>query len=394
MPRWLGYVVFFLIATLVLAVGHAYVWHRLLRVTVPPAPYARTGVLTLILLFVSLPLGMLLSSALPRSLGGPVAIVVFSWMGTFMFLMFALVATEPTRWLASLLEFMRERPSSPDRRLFLERSLSVLAGLTALGASGLAFAQNQGEISKPTVRIPVRRLPASLEGLRIVQLTDVHIGPILGKDWLASVVGETNALNPDVVVITGDLVDGSVAALRSHTEVLQQLRARFGVYFVTGNHEYYSGVDAWMAELERLGIRVLRNECVTLGNEQGQLALAGVHDFGATRLDTPHKPDIAAALANRDPAIPVLLLAHQPKQIHQAAAMGVDVMLSGHTHGGQLWPWKYMVHLDQPYVDGLHHHKGKTWLYVSRGTGFWGPPMRLAAPAEITLVVLTRAADA
>ncbi|HSO00071.1 MAG TPA: metallophosphoesterase, partial [Candidatus Nanopelagicales bacterium] len=221
----------------------------------------------------------------------------------------------------------------------------------------------------------------------IVQLTDVHIGPTIGREWLEGIVARVNELEPDLVAITGDLVDGRVADLREHTAPLAKLRAKHGVYFVTGNHEYYSGADEWIEELSRLGVRVLRNERVTIGEGADSFDLAGVDDWKAGGFGGGHGPDLKRALAGRDPGREVVLLAHQPKQVVQAAEMGVGLQLSGHTHGGQIFPWGYFVRLDQPHVQGLGQH-GETQIYVSRGTGYWGPPMRVGAPPEITLVEL------
>jgi predicted MPP superfamily phosphohydrolase len=189
-----------------------------------------------------------------------------------------------------------------------------------------------------------------------------------------------------MVVITGDLVDGSVAELEPHVEPLKRLRAKDGVYFVTGNHEYYSGANAWIAHLESLGIRVLRNERVPIRGEHG-FDLAGVDDWTAHQFGGEHGMNLEKALSGRDPDRAVVLLAHQPKAIVEAGARGVDLQLSGHTHGGQLFPFNFLVGLQQPYVAGLHDH-GATKIYVSRGTGYWGPPMRVGAPAEITRIEL------
>jgi predicted MPP superfamily phosphohydrolase len=198
-----------------------------------------------------------------------------------------------------------------------------------------------------------------------------------------------NALEPDVVAITGDLVDGSVRELAGAIAPLAGLRAKHGVFFVTGNHEYYSGATEWIAYLRTLGVRVLRNERVAL--EVGgatAIDVAGVDDASARRSGVPgHRMDVEGALAGRDPERVLVLLAHQPKAIVKAAAHGVDLQLSGHTHGGQIWPWGCLVKLDQPYVSGLHRHES-TQVYVSAGTGYWGPPMRLMAPAEITRLEL------
>jgi len=239
------------------------------------------------------------------------------------------------------------------------------------------------------VGVKLERLPPALSGLTIVQLTDVHIGPTIGRSFLEHVVERTNQAKPDAIVITADLADGSVAALRTHVEPLAKLRARHGVFFVTGNHEYYSGVEEWLDELARLGVRPLRNERVAIVDASASIDLAGVDDASAHM--PGHGADYARALGGAAPDRELVLLAHQPSQIVHAARAGVGLQLSGHTHGGQIWPFGALVRLNQPYVAGLHRHDERTQIYVSRGTGYWGPPMRLFCPAEITKVVLAPA---
>ena len=234
------------------------------------------------------------------------------------------------------------------------------------------------------VTIRLERLPAALHGFSIVQLTDIHVGPTIGRRFVEDVVARTNALEPDLVAITGDLVDGHVSDLAESIAPLAQLRARHGVFFVTGNHEYFSGADAWVNELTRMGIRVLQNERVVIGNGVASFDLAGVDDPSAVHYGgLPPNEAVARALAGRDPTRELVLLAHQPRSALDAAPFGVGLQLSGHTHGGQLWPFGLIVLLQQPFTAGLHRH-GQSQVYVSRGTGYWGPPMRLAAPSEIT----------
>jgi hypothetical protein len=237
--------------------------------------------------------------------------------------------------------------------------------------------------------VPLEKLPKGASGYSIVQITDVHVGPTIGRSFVEGVVRETNLLEPDMIVITGDLVDGSVAELRELVEPLRDLRAKDGVYFVTGNHEYYSGADAWIAHLATLGIRVLRNERVDV---RGVFDLAGVDDASSARMLPHHGQDVAKALEGRDTSRAVVLLAHQPKAVSDARRGDVDLQLSGHVHGGQMVPFNWLARLDQPFIAGLHR-LGTTWVYVSTGTGYWGPPMRVGPGAEITRIELV-ASDA
>jgi predicted MPP superfamily phosphohydrolase len=340
------------------------------------------------------PVGLFLIPELPRRAGTILGMIVYGWVGVAMLLVFLLFASEVVRVAVHLASSAASSgPADEGRRTFLSRGIAAVVGVLALGIAGVGAASALGEVAVRSVRVSLRRLSSGMSGFRVVQLTDVHIGPTLGREWLASIVDRVNALEPDLIVITGDLVDGSVEALRDHVAPLANLRSKHGTYFVTGNHEYYSGVDAWMAELKRLGVRVLRNERVTIGEGDDAFDLAGVDDWASKGFGGGHGPNLARALEGRDPKREVILLAHQPKQIREAAALGVGLQISGHTHGGQIFPWTLFVRLDQPYIAGLSQHEG-TQIYVSRGTGYWGPPMRVAAPAEITVLELTSGAAA
>ena len=241
------------------------------------------------------------------------------------------------------------------------------------------------------VDVPIAGLPRELEGFTIAQISDVHVGPTIRRSYVEGIVDAVNALDADVVAITGDLVDGGVPQLREHVAPLANLRARHGSFFVTGNHEYYSGALAWMEELKRLGIRVLHNEHVVLERGSSRLVIAGVPDYNAGLFHETHASDPAAALAGAPlDARAKILLAHQPRTAPAAAKAGFDLQLSGHTHGGQFWPWNHFVRLQQPFTAGLHRMDG-LWVYVSRGTGYWGPPKRFGAPSEITRLRLVPA---
>jgi len=241
------------------------------------------------------------------------------------------------------------------------------------------------------VDVPVDGLPEALHGFTIAQISDIHVGPTIKRPYLDRIVDRVNSLQADAVAITGDLVDGTVRELAAHTSPLARLQARDGTYFVTGNHEYYSGAEPWIDELRRLGVRVLMNEHVTLERDGEILVLAGVTDYSAGRFHQSHRSDPHRALHGAPPAAARVLLAHQPRTAEAAAAAGFHLQLSGHTHGGQFWPWNLFVPMQQPYTAGLNRHEA-LWVYVSRGTGYWGPPKRFGAPSEITRIRLVRAA--
>ena len=236
------------------------------------------------------------------------------------------------------------------------------------------------------VDVPIAGLPPALQGFRIAQISDVHVGPTVKAGYVQAIVDRVNRLQADAVAITGDLVDGRVADLQQDVAPLAGLRSRHGSFFVTGNHEYYSGALEWMALLRRLGLKVLNNEHVLIEHEGAQLVMAGVADYSAHHFEPSHRSDPRAALAGA-PATAGLrvLLAHQPRSAEAAAEAGFDVQLSGHTHGGQFWPWNLFVPLQQPFTAGLHRLRS-LWVYTSRGTGYWGPPLRLGAPSEISLL--------
>ncbi len=282
----------------------------------------------------------------------------------------------------------RPRPDhDPSRRLLLARGTAIFAGLTAAGVTGYGIRTAMGPPQLDRVRIPLAKLPRSMDGLRIATVSDIHLGPLRGRSHTERIVAMINRLDADLVAVVGDLVDGSVAELGEAAEPLRDLRSRYGSFFVTGNHEYYSGVDEWVREVDRLGLRVLQNERQEIHARGGVLDLAGVNDVSAAGTGLAAPADYAAALGDRDPSRPVVLLAHQPVAAHEAAKFGVDLQLSGHTHGGQMAPFNLLVGLQQPVVSGLGEVDG-TKVYVTNGAGFWGPPVRVGAPPQVTLVEL------
>jgi uncharacterized protein len=371
-------VVFLAVLLTILGGVHYFLWARLARDPGWPAPVVRTMGIALVVLGATIPIGIIATRALSRDVASPFAWVAYVWMGVMFVLFLTLLPMELVRVGARVVGV------DPERRVALARILAGLAGIIGVVESGVGIASVLSRVSVKQVKVPLAKLPKELSGYTIVQLTDIHVGPTIGRAFIEQIVRTTNAIAPDMIAITGDLVDGSVESLGALVEPLRDLRAKDGVFFVTGNHEYYSGVDAWLAHLRTLGIRVLRNERVPL---RDGLDLAGVDDTSAHNFGHGHGQDLEGAMRGRDKERAVVLMAHQPKAVVEACKLGVDLQLSGHTHGGQIWPWGYAVRIDQPHVAGLHDHEG-TAIYVSRGTGYWGPPLRVGAPAEITRIEL------
>jgi predicted MPP superfamily phosphohydrolase len=242
-----------------------------------------------------------------------------------------------------------------------------------------------------TVDVPIDGLPESLAGFTIAQISDIHVGPTIKGGYVKRIVDAVNGLSADMVAITGDLVDGNVRELARDVAPLSALSSRHGTFFVTGNHEYYSGAKSWIAELRRLGINVLLNEHVVLEHGSGALVVAGVTDTSAHHFDPSQRSSPERAIAGAPSRVLVrVLLAHQPRSAAAAADAGFQLQLSGHTHGGQFWPWNLFVRMQQPFVAGLDRLRN-LWVYTSRGTGYWGPPVRFGAPSEITRVRLVPA---
>jgi predicted MPP superfamily phosphohydrolase len=272
------------------------------------------------------------------------------------------------------------------RRLFLARATAVTAVTASASVVGVGMASALGP--PDLLRVPVRlpRLDPAFNGFRIAVVSDIHLGPLSGLAHTERIVRMINETSPDLVAIVGDMVDGTVAELGPAAAPLRDLDSRDGTYFVTGNHEYYvEDPESWMRELERLDVRPLRNENTVIRRGGAAFDLAGVNDIIGEPFDGG--PDFDRALSGRDSSRPTILLAHQPVQVEEAAAHGVDLQLSGHTHGGQLWPFHYLVQLAQPSLAGLSTVDG-TQLYVSRGAGYWGPPVRIGARPDITVISL------
>ncbi|MFJ6685332.1 metallophosphoesterase [Streptomyces werraensis] len=417
-------IVFVLVALLVVAVlvtGNWYVWRRLFRdTTAGPGPMRRIGAAVVVggwLLFIG---GMVASrTEAPFTLQRVLAWPGYLWLALTLYLLLALLAGELVRPVLRRVLERRARTSAPaparapipagraagadpeaegpaeepettdtagagdgpSRRLFVSR---VVGGAAAAAAVGTVGYGTYGVLRGPKVKrvtVPLAKLPRAAHGYRIAVVSDIHLGPVLGRGFAQKVVDTINSTQPDLIAVVGDLVDGSVQDLGPAAAPLAQLTARHGSFFVTGNHEYFSGAEQWVEEVRRLGLNPLENARTELPH----FDLAGVNDVAGE--DEGQGPDFARALGGRDRARACVLLAHQPVQIHEAVDHGVDLQLSGHTHGGQLWPGNLIARGANPTVAGLDRY-GDTQLYVSRGAGAWGPPTRVGAPSDITVIEL------
>ncbi len=375
---------FLLVVSLILAALHIYVGLRLLP-DLPVAAWGKAlGVAWLALSWVLLPTTILSRFVKRQTLADALGWAGSLMMGVFSTLLVLTVLRDVLLGFGALV-----LPGVVESRSAIWSAAAV--PLLTLLISLLGFFNARRRARVVDVDIPLPGLPSALQGFTIAQISDIHVGPTIKKDYLDAIVDAVNALDADLVAVTGDVVDGSVEHLAPHTAPLSRLSARHGAYFVTGNHEYYSGEAAWSEEFRRLGLIVLKNRHVVLDHGGATLVLAGVTDYSAHQFVPEERSDPAAALAGApNDAGARVLLAHQPRSAPAAAAAGFDLQLSGHTHGGQFWPWNHFVRLQQPYTAGLHR-LGNLWVYTSRGTGYWGPPKRFGAPSEITRLRLITA---
>jgi predicted MPP superfamily phosphohydrolase len=361
---------------------HVYIGIRLM----PDLDLGFTGMLIgtvlLILSTVLVPVGLLSSSLRRRRWSEQLAWIGLLAMGLFS----SLIVTTFLRDLVLLVVRVAGAGGSA-----VNYYSALAVPLIALGVTFIGFVNARRVARVKKVEVPIEGLPEALHGYSIAQISDIHVGPTIKRPYLNAIVNRVNALDADAIAVTGDLVDGSVQRLALHTQPLARLSAPDGTFFVTGNHEYYSGAEEWIAELRRLGLTVLLNQHVVRERGGASLMIAGVADYSAHHFNPAHRSDPVQAAAGAPPDLAVkILLAHQPRSAPAAADAGFDLQLSGHTHGGQFFPWNLFVPLQQPFVAGLHRVR-RLWVYTSRGTGYWGPPKRFGAPSEITLVRLVPA---
>lgn len=379
----------------VIALIHLYLWKRLARDTFRRGRARRAGAIAAGGLAVLLPATLI---GTRTGHAGWLAWPGYVWMAVMFYLLVTLIPLEVPRLAVLLLWRSRSRTgertaaetesattdSGMERRLVLSRGMAVVAGLTATGVVGYGMKTALGPPRLDRVRMPMAKLPRGMDGTRLAVVSDIHLGPLTGTHHVGRIVDLINSVQADIVCVVGDLVDGTVAELGRFAAPLADIESRFGAYFVTGNHEYYSGFQPWIGEVARLGLRPLRNERLEIGG----LDLAGVNDLNGSQYGDG--PDFRRALGDRDPARPVVLMAHQPVAAKQAAPFGVDLQVSGHTHGGQMAPFDLVVRLEQPIVSGFGRVDGVP-VYVTNGAGFWGPPVRVGAPPQVTVIELRSA---
>ncbi|QSQ25669.1 metallophosphoesterase [Pyxidicoccus parkwayensis] len=391
MPRWVNLLLFFIPVLLLFTAGHVYLYRRLVHDVTERRGVRRAAQVLLAVGFAGALSVRALGAVLPSNALRGMSIAFLLWMGLVIYLLTFTLAADGlralARWRARRKAPAPSEPESPERRVLLSRGLALGAGLagTAVTVHGTWRAFHPPDVRDIPVRLP--GLPKALEGFTLVQLTDIHIGGVLQRRFVDELVSRTNALKPDLIAITGDLVDGSVEALSPFVSGFGALRARHGAFFVTGNHDYYSGADEWVAYVKSLGIQVLRNRSVVIGDGAASFQLAGVDDWSASRLGEPGY-DLDAALRDVRPDRASVLLAHQPSNFDEVAKRGVGLQISGHTHGGQLFPGTVVASLVWGNRDAGLSRTENSQLYVSRGCGFVGPPMRVGAPSEIARIVL------
>jgi predicted MPP superfamily phosphohydrolase len=283
-----------------------------------------------------------------------------------------------------------DQPRDPSRRELFRNTVNASLVGAAVGGTGFGYHEARKLSKVVEVDVPVDGLRAELDGFKIAQISDVHVGPTIKRPFLQAVVDRVNSLDADLIALTGDMVDGFVDDMRQEVSPIRELRARYGAYYVTGNHEYYWDGPGWCDEMAQCGLHVLVNAHHVVDVDGASLVVGGVTDYRAGSREEGHASDPHRAIEGAPEADFRLLLAHQPKSVWEAAEAGFDLQLSGHTHGGQFWPWSLFVGFAHPFYTGLNDYEDMQ-IYVSRGTGYWGPPMRLGVPSEITLLTLRRA---
>ncbi len=390
MSKALIFTVFISVATLIILSIHYYLWFRLIKDTGLNGLYRSIGTYSLILLSVSLPLALFIDKFISLRYSFPLTWLSYCWIGVMMLLFFLFISIDIIKiaiYLHTKLTAGDTEIIHPERRKFLSGAIAYTASSFVLIASGIGVKNYYSDAVVKTFNVFLAGLPESFKGFNIVQISDLHLGQMMTGPMLEKIVAKVNTLNPDIVAITGDLADGSTGRLLQEAYPLKDLNAAEGIYFVTGNHEYYNGVEEWILAIENMGIKVLNNENIKIKKGKEYIYLAGVTDHEGVRFGRRHAADFKKAFSGIENKDKKILLAHQPVAVTKASEFHADLVLAGHTHGGQIWPFNYFVYLQQPYLKGFYEYQG-TKLYVNQGTGCWGPPMRLGSQNEITQLIL------
>ncbi len=383
---------FFFIVLLILLTMHGYVAFKLI------SPLELSFIKSFILYSIAFILSLIPLLPILLRMGGneskfldKISLIGYTSLGffTLSFIMFLMKDFAQQAFLLCSRLFENAEPVIDSKRDFLKKTINI--GLISLVGSATLYGFRQARNGPSIIHedIYLKNLPDEFDRFTIAQISDLHVGPTIKRRYVEIVLNEISHLNPDMIAVTGDLIDGSVKHLRSELEPMAEMIAPYGTFFVTGNHEYYSGVDQWLDETDRLGMINLLNSNQILTNNNSKISIAGVTDYRAHTVKISHKTNPEKALMSLPKDIIKIVLAHQPSSIFKVHEAGADLQLSGHTHGGQFWPFTYPTKWANPYLEGLHNHKG-TQIYVNRGTGYWGPPLRLGVPSEITMIQLRK----
>ncbi len=390
MPDIFKIVLFMFIGCSVLFLLHYYFWRKLIKNTLLSPCIKTAATCMLILLAVLFPVTAGISYLLPFKQAFPLIWIAYLWLGSMLVLFCLLLILDLFSMQCGVVsKVMGVGCSEIDlgRRRFVARSVALGASLSTSCFSFVGVSNYYAKATVNRIEVHLTGLPDLFKGFTIVQISDLHIGRMMTGTRVQEIVDQVNDLQPDLIAITGDLVDGRIDKLLDEATALRGLKAPHGVYFVTGNHEYYSGVEDWTAEIRKMGITVLNNENVKIQRKDEWFCLAGVTDHEAKKFGKQYASDFDKALSDLEKTKTTILLAHQPIAVKEASEYGVDLVLAGHTHGGQVWPFNYLVYLQQPYVKGFHQYEN-TQLYINQGTGCWGPPLRINSYNEITEMIL------
>jgi predicted MPP superfamily phosphohydrolase len=381
MPQWASFAFFFSVVLSIYGGAHYYLYTWLVRMAEPTPRLRRRVGLLFILMILSFPTARILARYDFNLFNYLLTLVSSVWMGFSLYFFLLALGSDLIRLAHKL--FPLGLRLSIGQSLLCRRVLliSISAGALMIGGYALVEARHL-RVTRLEIFLP--GLAAEMDGFSLVQVSDIHYGMLTENGKLSKIVDRINELEADAVVITGDLVDEGVSHMEEMAIPLARLKSRQGIFAVTGNHEFYAGVDRAVAIMKKAGITVLRNEKAGL---PGGLQLLGIDDpTGSRRIGNP-VPDFDKILSQLDPKKPSILLYHQPIQFEKVASSGIGLQLSGHTHGGQLYPIILISRKIYPLSPGMHQ-KGENFLYVSRGVGTWGPPMRLGSPPELVYIVL------